>query len=64
MYLRTTNLKTKRLIKKLGQVKVGPFLVLEKRGRVSYKLELLLDTNIHPVFHVSLLEPADANTPC
>ena len=63
VYLLTKNLKTKRPSKKLDHVKVGPFLVAEQRGPLNYKLELPKDAGIHPVFHVSLLEPADPTTP-
>lgn len=64
VYLLTKNLKTRRKTKKLDQVKVGPFLIDEQRGPVNYRLTLPPDAKIHPVFHVSLLEPADAETPC
>ena len=63
MYLLTKNLKTRRGIKKLDHVKVGPFLVNEQRGRASYRLRLPKDARIHPVFHISLLEPADSTIP-
>ena len=58
VYLLTKNLKTKRKTKKLDHVKVGPFLIAEQKGAVSYRLELPPDARIHPVFHISLLEPA------
>ena len=63
VYLLTRNLKTKRPSKKLDHVKVGPFLIIEERGPVNYKLDLPKDSKRHPVFHISLLEPADPNTP-
>ncbi|GIZ39172.1 hypothetical protein CKM354_000256300 [Cercospora kikuchii] len=64
VYLLTKNLRTRRKTKKLDQVKVGPFLIDEARGPVNYRLKLPRDAKIHPVFHISLLEPADAETPC
>jgi hypothetical protein len=53
-------LKTKRLSKKLDYIKVGLFLIAEKRGAVNYKLDLPPDAGkIHLVFYISLLELAD-----
>jgi len=34
----------------------GPFKVLEKKFLDIYKLELLKNLRIHPIFHVSLLK--------
>lgn len=61
VYLLTKNLKTRRQAKKLDHVKVGPFLIAEQKGPVNYRLDLPKDARIHPVFHISLLEPADPN---
>ena len=63
VYLLTKNLRTTRPSKKLDHVKVGPFLIKRVKGPVNYELELPPDAKVHPVFHVSLLEPADSNTP-
>ena len=63
VYLLTKNLRTRRPTKKLDKVKVGPFFISEQRGPVNYRLELPKDAKIHPVFHISLLEPADPRTP-
>ena len=58
VYLLTKNLKTQKPSKKLDAVKVGPFLIEDQKGPVNYELDLPKDARIHPVFHVSLLEPA------
>jgi transposase InsO family protein len=63
VYLHTKNLRTKRPSKGLDNVKVGPFLISERNGPVTYTLELPPDAKIHPRFHISLLEPADPETP-
>ena len=52
------NLKTKRLCRKLDNLQVGPFEILEEIGKVNYKLKLPQGMRIHPVFHKKLLEPA------
>jgi hypothetical protein len=63
VYLLTKNLKTKRPSKKLDNIKVGPFLIKAVKGTVNYELELPKDAKIHSTFHISLLEPADPDTP-
>jgi hypothetical protein len=58
VYLLRHNIRSNKLIKKLDIVKLGPFRVRQKKGPVSYKLELLKRIRIHLVFHISLLELA------
>jgi hypothetical protein len=43
----------------------GPFKVLEKKFPDTYKLKLLENLRVHPIFHVSLLKPVtcDASRP-
>ena len=63
VYLLTKNLKTRTPSKKLDHVKVGPFFIKEVKGPQNFELELPKDAKVHPVFHISLLEPADPGTP-
>jgi hypothetical protein len=63
VYLHTKNLRTKQPSKRLDNVKVGLFLILKQNRPVTYTLELLLDAKIYPRFHISLLEPANPETP-
>ena len=43
--------------KKLDYTKAGPFIVLEQKGPITYKLQLLKMQRIHPVFYTLVLEP-------
>jgi hypothetical protein len=61
VYLLRKNIKTKRPSDKLDHTKLGPFRIIKKLGPVTYKLEMPEGMRIHPVFHVSLLEPAPKN---
>ncbi len=55
--LKATNLRTKQLCKKLDAKYLRPFLIIDRLGKLSYKLKLPLSmSRIHPVFYVSLLE--------
>jgi hypothetical protein len=63
VYLHTKNLRSKRLSKGLNHVKVRLFLISKRNRPVTYTLELPLDAKIYPRFYVSLLEPADQETP-
>ena len=60
VYLIQRNVKTKRPTSKLDFTKLEPFQVEKKIGKVNYRLKLLKEMKIHPVFHISLLEPAPA----
>src|SRR3954449_3255212 len=61
VYLIRKNVKTKRLSSKLDYIKLGPFKIKEKKGLVTFILDLLKDMKIHPIFYISLLKPALKN---
>ena len=63
VYLLRRNIKTKWPSNKLNHTKLRPFWIAKTKGSVNYELELPLTMRIHPVFHVSLLEPADPEMP-
>jgi hypothetical protein len=63
VYLLRKNIKTKRPSTKLDFKKLGPFKILEKTGPVNYRLQLPKNSRLHPVFHISLLEPTKGETP-
>lgn len=55
--LSAKNLQVKRPNRKLSFKFLGPFEVLDLVGKQAYRLKLPKSMKIHPVFHVSLLEP-------
>ena len=66
VYLLRRNIKTKRPSDKLDFKKLGPYKIVKKVNRVNYELQLPKGNRgkpVHPVFHVSLLEKANPNTP-
>lgn len=55
--LRTKNINLARPCRKLAERQIGPFTIIDAWGKQAYKLELPRQFHdIHPVFHVSLLE--------
>jgi hypothetical protein len=63
VYLLRRNIKTTRPSDKLDSKKVGPFPIKRCIRNVAFELHLPPAWRIHPVFHISLLEPADPDTP-
>ncbi|MBW0529830.1 hypothetical protein O181_069545 [Austropuccinia psidii MF-1] len=58
VWLASKNIKTTRPTKKPSERWLGPFEVIKKIGSHAYHLKLPLQwKSVHPVFHVSLLEP-------
>jgi len=50
-------------LNKLYHKQIGPYTILEKIASRAYKLNLLPMVRIHPVFHISLLEPTASTEP-
>jgi len=62
-WLDSRNIKTKRPMKKLDHKRLGPFKIIEVVSTHARRLELPPKLRaLHPVFHVSLLEPHTPNT--
>ncbi|SCV67917.1 BQ2448_5528 [Microbotryum intermedium] len=60
--LNQCNIRTTRPSLKLDSNKLGPFAIKRIINNVTYELDLPSMMSIHPVFHVSLLEPYRPNT--
>jgi len=58
VYLSAKNIDSLRASKKLDHKWIGPYRIERVLNRQTYTLDLPSDLNIHPTFHVSLLEPA------
>jgi len=63
MYLLTKNLKIRKKSKKLNHVKIESFFIKAIKRSVNYELDLPKNARIFLVFHISLLESVDLNTP-
>jgi len=61
--LRRKHIQTTRPSNKLDHKQIGQYTILEKVGSRAYKLNLLATVRIHPVFHISLLEPTASTEP-
>jgi hypothetical protein len=57
VWLDAKNVTTTAPSKKLADKKLGPFKIVEKISPLTYRLDLPSIYHIHPVFHISLLEP-------
>src|SRR5436190_438213 len=62
VWLLTPNIHTERPSKKLDWKRFGPYTISERIGLQAYRLDLPASMKIHPVFHVSLLEPYKPST--
>jgi hypothetical protein len=61
-YVHTDHIRTNRTARKLAEKKIGPFPIISQLSAMSYTLRLPTTICIHPVFHVSQLEPKHPNT--
>ncbi|MBW0477941.1 hypothetical protein O181_017656 [Austropuccinia psidii MF-1] len=63
VWLSSKNIKSTRPTKKLLERCVDPFPILKKVSTYAYHLKFLSQwKSIHPVFHISLLEPVKTST--
>ena len=61
VWLLRRHVSTTRPSSKLDVRRLGPFVIIESVGSSAFRLQLPPSMHIHPVFHVSLLEPHVAN---
>ena len=62
VWLLSANIRTERPSKKLDWKRLGPYTIIQRVGLQAYRLELPPSIRVHPVFHVSLLEPYTIST--
>ncbi|MBW0540202.1 hypothetical protein O181_079917 [Austropuccinia psidii MF-1] len=63
VWLSSKDIKSTRTTRKLSERLLGPFPILNKVSTHSYHLRLPSQRkSIHPVFHISLLEPVKTST--
>jgi hypothetical protein len=63
VWLKRKNIRTTRPSGKLDHKQIGPYAILERVGSRAYKLDLPATVKLHPVFHISLLEPTTSTEP-
>ena len=62
VFIRLNNICTTQPLKKLAEKFLGPFEILAQVGSISFTLHLPHSMRgIHPIFHVSMLEPSIPN---
>jgi hypothetical protein len=62
VFVKSDNIRTTRPSKKLAEKFLGPFEIIAQAGTHSFTLRLPPSMrSIHPVFHVSMLEPSTPN---
>ena len=57
VWLLRRNIRTTRPSDKLDYKRLGPFKIKEKISTNAYRLDLPETMRVHPVFHISMLEP-------
>jgi len=62
VYLRTDHIRMNRTARTLAEKKIGPYPIISQPSAMSFTLRLPGTMRIHPVFHVSQLEPEHPNT--
>ena len=63
MFVKSDHIRTTRPSKKLSEKFLGPFTIIAQAGAHSFTLHLPESMHsIHPVFHVSMIEPATPNS--
>ena len=62
VYIHTDHIRTNRTTCKLVEKKIGPFPIVSQPSAMSFMLRLPSTIWIHPIFHVSQLEPKTPNS--